>query len=42
MNIQIIPADFAQAKAILRDAILKETADLRNRETLRNPEIVKS
>lgn len=34
MNIQIIPDDFAQAKAILRDAIFKETADLRNRETL--------
>lgn len=34
MIIQIIPDDFAQAKAILRDAVLKETTDLRNRETI--------
>jgi hypothetical protein len=34
MNIQIIPDDFAQAKAILRDAILKDNADFKNRETI--------
>ena len=32
MNIRIISDDFSQAKAILRDAIIKETADIHDLE----------
>ena len=42
MNKTPIATDFEQAKAILRDAIFKESADRQNRETIGILKLIKA